>query len=184
MEKYILERYARTGEGKVIIDIAAAKIEDLYNDYDKSAPFVKKDLEQDLADYIVNSVDELGKEAFALKFSLEKAPDAETMSRLKISIRNYFLYLRDLEMRELKSMFRVSLILLVIGVAILTLSILLGQQLGEDQTVIGQVLTEGLTVAAWVSLWESLATFLINWKPHRRRIGLYERIARAPVLFS
>lgn len=183
MEKDILERYARSSDGGVIIDIAAKRIEDLYNDYDKSAPYLKKDLEQELADYLVDSVREVGKEKFTIQFSIAGAVATTPMSRVKMSIHNYFSYLKELERRELKRMFRTSLILFVIGIAILTLSVWVNRIFEVDATVVSRVFAEGLTVAAWVSLWESLATFLINWAPHRRKIRLYERIAGAPVLF-
>jgi hypothetical protein len=183
MEKDILERYARSSDGVVIIDIAANRIEELYNDYDKSAPYLKKDLEQDLVDYLVDSVREVGKEKFAIRFSIAGTVDPAPMSRVKMSIQKYFFYLKELERRELKRMFRTSLILFVIGIAILTLSVWMNRMFETDETVVIRVFAEGLTVAAWVSLWESLATFLINWAPHRRRIRLYERIAEAPVLF-
>ena len=34
----ILDRYCRTADKKVMIDIAAVRVEDLYNDLDKYAP--------------------------------------------------------------------------------------------------------------------------------------------------
>jgi hypothetical protein len=184
METGILERYSRTTDGRVIVDIAAGRIEELYNDYDRSAPYVKKDLEPDLVDYIVDCVRELGEEKFALQVSVDTPVEAEQMARLKISINKYFLYLRDLEVRELKGMFRTSFILLVVGIAILTLSVWLNRFIQVHETVVSRVFAEGLTVAAWVSLWEALATFLINWLPHRRQIKLYARIANAPVVFN
>lgn len=184
MEKHILERYARTDAGEVIVDIAAARIEDLYNYYDKSAPYLKKDLEPELVDYLVDCVREVGGEAFALRFSLDSPVEPEQRSRLQESLGRYFLYLKDLQLRELKSMFRTSLILLLVGIAILTLSVWVNRLIEADETVISRVFAEGLTVAAWVSLWEALANFLINWTPHRRQIRLYESIVAAPVLFS
>ncbi|MDT8318821.1 MAG: hypothetical protein RQ824_12665 [bacterium] len=78
---------------------------------------------------------------------------------------------------------RVSLILLGVGLSILTLSIWINEAISEHESVVSRVFAEGLTVAAWVSLWESLATFLINWAPHRRNVKMYERIARSTVLF-
>jgi hypothetical protein len=50
--------------------------------------------------------------------------------------------------------------------------------------VLGSVIAEGLTIATWVSLWETLAMFLVNWAPHRRLIRMYERIAKADVRFQ
>lgn len=183
MEEQILERYARSSEGGVIIDIAANKIEDLYNDYDKSATYLKKDLEQGLVDYLVDSVREVGKEKFVIQFSIAGAVSAEATSRVKMSLRKYFFYLKELEHRELSRMFRTSLILFIVGIAILTVSVWVNRLFETEATVVSRVFSEGLTVAAWVSLWESLATFLINWAPHRRKIRLYEQIAGAPVLF-
>jgi len=183
MAKHILDRYSRTDDGRLIVDIAAPRIEDLYNYYDKSAPYLKKDLEPELVDYIVECVKEVGTEPFALQFTFDAMVDPDPMSRLQDSINRYFLYLKELELREIKRMFRTSLILLLVGVAILTLSVWEHKLLAGNDTVVGQVLAEGLTVAAWVSLWNALATFLINWAPHHNQIRLYERIAAAPVLF-
>jgi len=184
MEKRIFERYSHTKDGKFIIDIAAPKIEDLYNNYDKFAPYLKKDLEQGVVDYIVDSVNDLGNESFSIQFSIEAALDNDSISRLKMSVSKYFLYLQDLEIRELKKMFRTSLILFLIGIVILTLSVWVNLHIEETKTIINRVFAEGLTVAAWVSLWEALATFLVNWMPHRRQLKLYERIIHAPILFK
>ncbi len=184
MEKYILERYSRTADGKVLIDIAATKIEDLFSYYDRSAPYLKKDLDQELVDFIVDACRDIGSESFALQFSIDHLAGEEAMSRIRQSIPRYFLYLKELEIRDLKRMLRTSATLLLVGLVLLTLSVWVNLRLETDERVISHVLAAGLTVAAWVSLWESLATFLINWLPHRRRIKRCERIANAPILFN
>lgn len=183
MERHILERYARADDGSLLIDIDVAKIEDVFSHYDKSAPYLKKDLEWGLVEYIVDSVKETGKEKFTLQFTVHSQLDGESCSRLRASIGTYFLYLKELELRELQDMFRKSLILLLIGIAILTLAVWVSQNTLPKQTVIERVFAEGMTVAAWVSMWESLATILVNWMPHRRNIKMYDRIACAPVMF-
>jgi hypothetical protein len=53
MKKNILDRYASTRDKKVIIDIAAEKIGDLYNDLDKYAPYRKKELDPNLVAYLI-----------------------------------------------------------------------------------------------------------------------------------
>jgi len=184
MDTHILDRYTRSDEGLVIIDIAANRVEELYSDYDNTAQFLKKDLEPDLVDYLVESARELGKEPFAIRFSFEKPVDEESTSRVNQSVSTYFNYLGHLETRELKHMFRTSFILLLVGLAILTLAVRMNLYFEHNETVISQVFAEGLTVAAWVSLWNALATFLINWAPHHSERRLCARIAAAPVLFS
>ncbi len=49
MPKRIVDRYEHTVDGIVIIDVAARRVEDLYEDFDKTAPYHKKDLDEDLA---------------------------------------------------------------------------------------------------------------------------------------
>ena len=63
------------------------------------------------------------------------------------------------------------------------MSVWVNREIQGSDSVFGRVFAEGLTVAAWVSLWEAVATLLINWAPHRRRIRLYELVAAAPVQF-
>lgn len=183
MEKHILDRYLRAGDGSLLIDIDVPRFEDIFSHYDKSSPYLKKDLEWGLVEYIVDSAQEVGDEPFSLQFTVHNPLDNDARARLRDTIGIYFIYLKELELRELRQMFRKSLILLLIGIAVLTLAVWVNQQTLPGQTVIERVFAEGLTVAAWVSLWESLATFLVNWMPYRRKIKLFERIAGAPLLF-
>jgi len=183
MKKPILDRYSRTSDNKIILDISAGKVEDLYNDFDKNAPYVKKDLDQDLVEYLIDSVREIGKEDFVIQFRLKSSADTNLTSRVKTSIHNYFLYLKELEFRELARMTRTSFILLAIGILILCLSVWVNQKIADYGEIITHVFAEGLNVAAWVSLWNAIATFLVNWVPHRKRIIMYEQISKATVLF-
>lgn len=184
MQKEILDRYERTGENEIILDIAAHKIEDLYEDFDKRSPFLKKDLDADLVEYMIDSTKEIGKENFLICFSLEKHCDEEAVKRVRNSVHNFFIYLKKLEYEKLKDMGRTSMILFLVGFFIAFLSIVLNDSELVKHSVAAAVVAEGLTVAAWVSLWEALATFLIQWRPHRRNIELYERIADAKILFN
>lgn len=183
MKALILERYSRTQEGRYIIDINADKISDLYDDFDKQAPYIKKELDQNLVDYLAESARDLDKEAFIIRIGLAEAPNEAMMERITTSINSYFQYLKTIELRELRRNMRTSLIFLFMGMAILFLSVWVNQQLSEQASVLSKVFAEGLNVAAWVSLWEALATFLVNWTPYSRQIRLYERIAHAPVEF-
>ena len=80
-------------------------------------------------------------------------------------------------------MARRSAIFLVIGVAILAVISWFDRQSGPDRSIVANVFGEGLTIVAWISLWEALATFLIDWFPQRRSISLYRRLAHAELVF-
>jgi hypothetical protein len=183
-KRRILERYAHTDDGRVVIDIAAEKIADLYDDFDKHASYLKKELDPELADYIIDSVREIGREPFLIQVSLAAPMDSSAVCRVQTSLHNYFLYLRELEAREMRRLLRTSMILLVVGAALLTASVWMNSRAAVRDIVVGSLIAEGLTIAAWVSLWEALAMFLVNWAPHRRLIRMYERIAKADVRFQ
>ncbi len=184
MKRPIIERYERHTDGRILIDIAAERMEDLYDHYDKQVNFLKKDLNTSFAQYVTDSVREISGEPFLIRVSLKNPPAAEVAEKLVGSIRSYFFYMKELEVRKLRDKLRASLILFAIGVVILTLSILVTQHNEIQESFSANLLSEGLMVAAWVSLWESLATFLIHWAPLKRGIRLYESIARSEVVFS
>jgi len=184
MKKNILDRYPKTSDGQYIINIDAGKVNDLYNDFDKQMPYVRKELDQNLEEYITDSARDLNTEKFVIQLKLLEPPVEEMKQRITTSINSYFLYLKSIELNELSRVMRTSLIYFLLGVAILFLSVWVNEKISSDATVITKVFAEGLTVAAWVSLWEAIATFLVNWTPYTCKIKLYERIANAPVLFQ
>lgn len=183
IKQAILERYPQMENSYYIVGISAGKVSDLYNDFDKHMPYVRKELDQDLVEYITDSARDLNKEDFIIQFQLLESPSEEMKTRITKSINSYFIYLKSTELNELSRILRTSMLFFLIGMVLLFLSILANEQLSTETMVITKVFAQGLTVAAWVSLWEALATFIINWAPYTRKIKLYERIAAAPVQF-
>jgi len=183
MKRNVFNRYERASNGRILIDVAAEKVEDLYSDFDRSAPYIRRDLDQDLVDYLIDCARELGHEPFTISFTLAHKPDDTSLSRIRGSVNNFFLYLAEVEQQKVRQMVRRSLVLFCIGVAILFISVWVNRWLGPDRTVVANVFAEGLIVAAWVSLWESLATFLIEWFPQLKNIKLYRRLASVEPVF-
>ena len=63
------------------------------------------------------------------------------------------------------------------------LAIEVTQMVSSNEGVLAEVFAQGLTIAAWVSMWEAIANLLLEWHPHRQNVRLYSRIANAAVLF-
>ncbi len=182
LKRPILDRYHQTPEGRIIIDITAAKIEELFNDFDKATPYAKKDLEKDFYNYLIDCVVEIHKAPFLIRINLDAAPDPTRWQNATEGIRNFFVYMRVLKIREIKNLLRTSFILLGLGVVVMILSLWTQRLFANDSGVFGYLFTEGLTVAAWVLLWESLANFLIQWPPHHKQIRQYDRITEAEII--
>lgn len=183
MKKDVVNRYERDSAGIILIDVAAGKVEDLYSDFDKSAPFIRRDLDQDLVDYLIDCARELGQEPFTICFSLTRPPDEARLSRIRRSINNFFLYLAEVERLKIRQMIWRSLVLFSVGIAILSIAVWVNRRLGPDRTVVANVFAEGLTIAAWVSLWEALAIFLVEWFPSLKNIKLYQGLAAVRPIF-
>ncbi|MBN1942662.1 MAG: hypothetical protein JW849_05135 [Phycisphaerae bacterium] len=183
-KKSILNRYARTDDGKVIIDVATARIEDLYNRLDLVSPYFRKDLDGNVANYLLECAREIGPSPFVIRLSLSQEPTPKMITWVRNSICSFFLYWKDLEKRRVRKMLRTSSILLAVGIAIVAIVIWMNRLLPAARGVLTSVLAEGLTVAAWVVMWESMASFLVLWLPRRSEIKLLDRLAHAPIFLS
>lgn len=183
MKKAVFSRYERDSDGIILIDVAAEKVEDLYSNFDKRAPYIRRDLDHNLVEYIIDCAKELGSEPFTINFSLSHPLDEISESRIRHSTNSYFLYMVAKEHQKIRQMMRRSLILFSIGFAILFLAVWVNQWLGADRSVVANVFAEGLTVAAWVALWEALAVFLVGWFPRIWDIKLYRRLAGVHPIF-
>lgn len=183
MKKSIINRYEFTDKNQVIIDASVRSVEDLYSYFDRTAPYMKKDLDQEFVDYVIDCVREIGKAPFVIRISLIKKPDELLMDRVRSSIKTYFLYLQEVEHRAIRVMLRRSIMLFIIGLALLALAIVARQQFSSSESVLTEVFSQGLTVAAWVSLWEAIANLFIEWHPHRQDIKIYRKVTEAPVIF-
>ncbi|WP_372797266.1 hypothetical protein [Pontiella sp.] len=179
MKKHILDRYRRDESGRLVIDIAAEKVSDLYDDFDKHAPFVKKELDYDLVEYLIDSAREIGRESFGICFIFASPVDRELEQRLCKSVRNYFSYLLETNRREIMQTLRSSVILLALGLAMLAVSIYLNLTFHLDDAVVEGVMAEGLVIAAWVSVWEGLALLLMNGPVLLKNRRLYAATGRA-----
>lgn len=152
MKKDVLNRYARDAKGYFLIDVSTDRIADLYSDFDRSAPYIKRDLDPELVDYLIECARELGREPFTINFTFTEPLCEQGVSRIKSSINSFFLYLAEVERRKIRQMARRALVLFCIGIAILFVSVWVNEFLGADRSIISNVFAEGLTVAAWVSL--------------------------------
>jgi hypothetical protein len=181
--KRFLDRYARLEDGRIAIDVSVGGVEDLYAQFERAVPFIKKDLNDEFADYLADSAREIGKTGFAVRLNLDRLPDESLMDRVRRSMRSYFQYRSETEARTLRKIFETSGWLAAGGFLLLGLDLWANRLFADTAGVAGSILLEGLTIAAWVALWEALANILVSWGPHRRDIRLFRRLSEAEILF-
>jgi hypothetical protein len=180
MKKNILDRYDKTIENEIIIKISTNRFENLYDNFDMSSSFLKKDLSQQLVDYVIESVSEISNEKFIIKFYFKEKIEQENIIHLKKSFESYFNYLEELEKNKMREQVKNSFIFMLIGIFFITLSILLE----VNQQLTYRIISEGLMIAGWVSMWEAMATILIKWLPLSKKLKLFKRIVNSKIEFE
>lgn len=183
MKREELSRYDRDATGRVVVDVSAERPDDLYNNFDKSSPYIRRDLDKDLTDYLIGCVQELGDEPFSIRFTILAPVEDSRAARVRRSVKEYFVYLHGVERRGMERMLQRSAGFLVFGLGILSALVWKGRIHGGFTSIAGSVFSEGLTVVAWVSLWEAIAVVLMEWRPRHRRLDAYRRIAESDLLF-
>jgi len=184
LKEDISNRYECLANGQLSIDVSVGRIEELFEDFDSAASYVKKDLDQDLVEYLIECVREIGNNNFVIRINLPQHVEAKHRQRVRRSMRNYFRYLELLERRKLNKMLWKSFLLFCLGMFLLTISKLLPGNLIQISDVLQELTSEGLTVAAWVSLWSAFANLIFELPGILADIRIFRRIGNREVIFK
>ena len=184
MKEDIFSRYEFHSSRRLAIDVSVGKIEELFEDFDSAASYVKKDLDQDFVDYLIESVQEIGGYDFVIRINLPMLVQEKHRKRVRKSIRSYFRYLELLERRRLRKMLWKSFLLFSLGMLLLILSMTLKGNMAHISVLMQDLMIEGLTVAAWVSLWSAFGGLIFELAGMIVDIRIYRRIASREVVFK
>jgi hypothetical protein len=166
------------------IAIRVGTIGRLFNSIDPS-PFREKDLDSGVEEFLVGWVRELPQGTpFTIVVHLppEEAAKPEA-TRIGEAFTHYFEYRAEISVHELRELFRIGRRSLAIGVVVL-IACLVGSQMVAaiiPNQVVARVLEESLIIVGWVANWRPIEIYLYDWLPIRRRIGLFRRLAAAPL---
>lgn len=184
MKQDIFSRYESHSNRRLAIDVSIGKIEELFEDFDSAASYVKKDLDQDFVDYLIESVQEIGSYDFVIRINLPIHVQEKHRKRVRKSIKSYFRYLELLERRKLRKTLWKSFLLFCLGMLLLTVSLIFRGNAGYLSGMMQELLVEGLTIAAWVSLWTAFAGLIFEFTGIIADIRIYRRIAGREVVFK
>ena len=149
------------------------------------APFHERDLDPKAAAYIVDWAREA---PAAVPLGLEvhlgqKSHSVDEAAMLSASVDEHFRRCAQATRRQLRELFRVGRISLVIGLGFVGLVVVIGEWISK---LIGSggyttLITESLGIGAAVALWRPMEIFLYDWWPIRAEARLFERLAAMPV---
>jgi hypothetical protein len=148
-------------------------------------PFLQRDLDKDAEEFIVGWARELPRDhAFKVVVHLPKSEiEAAAARTLADAVRSYFLHRAEAVGRDLRQLFRVGRLSLVIGVGVLAACTIAAQY---TEAVLGDgpfagAMREGLIILGWVANWRPIEIFLYDWWPISRQCDLYRRLAKAEI---
>jgi hypothetical protein len=148
-------------------------------------PFRERDLDKDAEEFIVGWARELpGDHALRILIHLP-ALQAQSHAALEMvrGMSRFFSHRAEAIKLDLRELFRVGRMSLVVGVSVLVACVVAAQY---AETVIGsaplgRIVQESLVIMGWVANWRPLEIFLYDWWPLVRRRNLYRRLAVAKV---
>lgn len=166
------------------LELHLAELRQLFNAMDP-APFRERDLDPDAVSYIVDWARETpANQPLALVVRLEReAPTMDSRQMLTDAAHEYFRRRAAVTRRQLKRLFRVGRISLVIGIAFATAAASLGEVLSSmvSQQSYVRVLAESVVIFGWVALWRPAEIFLYDWWPIRAEAKMFDRLGAMQV---
>jgi len=166
------------------IEVSVDDADQLYESLDPY-PFHDRDLDTDAEAYIVGWARELPRDhSFRILVHMPGAamhkPGAADLAR---SMNRFFTLRAEAIDRDLRELFRIGRMSLLIGMVVLGACVAAAQNahlvLGEGPLL--TVTRESLIILGWVANWRPLEIFLYEWWPIARRRNLYRRLSVADV---
>ena len=183
-DKSFAEIYERDrASGAFIMNIAIEKYADVFNKLDP-APFRKRDLDQDLLDFLENCSSDIPlKYGITLHFRvLNEMRDFEKEEKIRQGLRTYFSFVRNLLQRKLRRSHKKIILDVVASLILLSFSLSLPTILSDS--VVFTTLVEILNIGGWVFLWEAISTFSFRNRDIQNQYKHYKRLNKAQIIFE
>ncbi|MBR0596587.1 hypothetical protein [Sinanaerobacter chloroacetimidivorans] len=169
--------------GNRMIEISLVNYNDFFHEWDNSI-FKKRDVHPELTEFLDQCSEEIPlKEKMEIILSLQnETKNLDKENTLKESYKNYYSLYYKIENRKMKGLYKSTIILIVIGFCFMLSSIMLTDQLPES--VLSEVLVEGLTIGAWVFIWEALHFMVFERRELFLRRKELKRFLKTPLFFK
>jgi hypothetical protein len=155
----------------------------LFNSLDPS-PFLERDLDDDLVDYITSWAREIPKHRpLRLRIQVRQPPRRDDeVGILRQAIHNHFTNSAQLKRNEFRQLMRRGRLSLLIGLAVLSTAMLASQLVeSTGREPLLDLLREGVLIGGWVAMWRPLEILLYDWWPVRAERQLHERLRDAEI---
>ena len=162
-----------------LIEIHLSDLTALFNSLDPT-PFHKRDLDPEAEEFIASWAREMPRDVpLGLLIHLDREVPHDAEETVHSAVRDHFARKATATRQRLRQLFRVGRISLVIGLAVVAASVVIGDVLEKlmQGSGFGSVIRESLLIGGWVAMWRPLEIFLYDWWPIRNEASLFDRLA-------
>jgi hypothetical protein len=177
----------RTAEGFppkcALIEIHVSDLKEFFNSLDPT-PFLKRDLDPEAEEFIASWARDMPRDApLGLLVHLDGPVPDNANDVVHAAVRDHFEREANDTRRRLRQLFRVGRISLIIGLAVVTGSVLVGDVVETmlQENRFGSIIRESLLIGGWVAMWRPIEIFLYDWWPIRSEARLFDRLSRMMV---
>jgi len=166
-----------------VILVRVQESSQLFNSLDPS-PFLERDLDDDLVDYITSWAREIPKSRpLRLRIQVRQPPRRDDeVGILRQAVHNHFTNSAQLKRNEFRQLMRRGRLSLLIGLAVLSTAMLASQLVeATGREPLLDLLREGILIGGWVAMWRPLEILLYDWWPVRAERQLHERLRDAEI---
>lgn len=177
-----------TGQGaadsRTELELYLAETRQLFNSMDP-APFRERDLDPKATAYIIDWAREApsGRPLSLTVHLGRESAAAEDSAMVSEAVHESFRRRAIATRHQLRQLFRIGRISLLIGVAFLGVAVAAGEFLAGlvREKSYAWLLKESLVIGGWVALWRPLEIFLYDWWPILAEARLYDRLSEMGV---
>ncbi|MDF2474172.1 MAG: hypothetical protein K0R21_1954 [Anaerocolumna sp.] len=164
-----------------LIEISLDDYDDVYDEWDP-APFKKRFIQAEFDDFILSSAEDI-----PLKYGLnvvlylpETKKDVNKEAAVEAAYRNYYSYEIMKVAKSMAKLSKKTLSNFLLSMAFLSLGYFF--QFGQD-SVIFEVVQEGIFIGGWVFLWEFFTNIITTRRELIAEHQLYKRIYQSKLLY-
>lgn len=182
-EKKILERYEKNNN-KYVIRISTNNFRDLFNKFDSTSSFIKRDLDYDFADYLFESATDLKGRNFYISLYLQsEKKSVELENKVNKGIDSYFEYESHKVEKKKKQVIKKIFLHIILAVLCFFISYTLNSIINTE-TFLHVLFVESIIIAAWVLMWPVFSDFIYELMEAQEIIKNYKKLIDADIEFT
>lgn len=167
---------------KAVIELKVSTIHQLFDERDP-APFRDKDLDDDAAEYIFVSAQEISADRIArLRIFVEEALTEKQLQTIRYAVNTFYSYESDLMSKRITALISIAFKSLLIGISFMTASIIGSHFVSlKSESFVGLFFKESIVLVGWVSMWRPVSLLLYEWWPLVDTLNIYRKLSELEV---